>query len=193
MQTRNCWIKFLQDPKSRPRLLYKKYGICIDKMIKLDKYLYSDSYLNMNQGMLTCCTQTGPPKPTKTGQQPYWIQTWREESQDTHETTTQHPPKLTGGSQVVNIQPQTPSKSMPMSWNVHRCASVYLSISMSSWAPGSVCVSEVSNYRSISLSSIGPYFFSYYPPWNQEVAPENRTSENESSLPTIHFQVLCQF
>ena len=27
-----------------------------------------------------------------------------------------------------------------------------------------------------------------YPPWNQQFAPENRPSQKETSIPTIHFQ-----
>ena len=32
-----------------------------------------------------------------------------------------------------------------------------------------------------------------YPPWNQQFARENRPSQKETSLPTIHFQGLCWF
>ena len=40
----------------------------------------------------------------------------------------------------------------------------------------------------------GPKDGEGYPPWNEhDIAPENRVSQKEASIPTIHFQVLCQF
>lgn len=92
-------------------------------------------HITMKQCMLTCCTPTGPPKPTKTGQQ--WTTSMLDPimerrvagcSRKQHET--QHPTKSTRGSQVVDRQPQTPSKSVPMA----------------------LCVSPVSSCRTISLS-----------------------------------------
>ena len=34
-------------------------------------------------------------------------------------------------------------------------------------------------------------FLEKYPPWNKQFAPEHRPSQKETTIPTIHFQVLC--
>ena len=105
----------MQDPNSRSLLLYKHS--CIDE------YAFSYNYEARHNKQ----------KPDNNGQQPCWIQSWREELQDANEKKkheTQHPTKSTGGSQVVDIQPQTPSKSVPMA----------------------LCVSPVFSCRTISLS-----------------------------------------